>query len=1222
MSGDWQGLLWAQCWQLAVVIGIVGCVARWSVARWPHAAHVLWLLVLVKCLTLPVWSSPSGVFSRWAWLRTPVWVTTSVGDLGSEREPAPQGSVASVASDSDDAASSESQFGDAASVETATGVGKLGDAEATAWASEASRRDGISGAATRVRGMTIGAAELARPSGASVEEDEAAGAHWSGAMSLAGWRGRWLAGSLGGIWLAGSLAWFGAAMWRWRAFWRRFSQVDWELSARLQPRVTDLAARLGVKRPVRVVVAQAPLGPAVIGIWRPTLVLPSVLMAGWERDGDPDLKKLEPILAHELLHVRRGDLWVGALQTLAQGVWWFHPLVWFAMRRATQTAERCCDEEVVAELGCRPSEYARSLLRVLELKRRLTPIPVFPGVRPVEVTAQRLEAVMRLGQGGRRMARRKASRWTWVLFGLGALAVLPGAGYLTADSPPAASGAAASEASLTKPVGDKPALSASDKPAQVAAEAPAATASEQVDSKLPSEGTRRGGGGLTEAIERLEQAAERGREDRSSGNPTGRLDRRPTDSTPMRVYNLADLLATRRIAHEMSQLAAARDIDDRIGELFVREAEDLRPRWDWDLANDALVLRGTIEQHETLAKALAIWRNVGQPSMVCSVHMYEGTASAFETLPLSWSPYVQERLDAASREAEQTERMVDNPAGRATTGRSGNAVTVSREVLVKVTQFSPDVWSDVETHLRKHRGVKQHYNPSVALAPRTRGQIQMGQIRFLEGVARNADGRLVSRPTETYEGLILGIRPIPHRAGAWNLQLDAKIDQILRVERHAIAGDASDAPAQRDAGDPQPQDRQLVIEVPETMTTRIELEMLATSARPLLAARVPVPTAKQPTREMLVVVRLDDDRTKAPRGVVATENRAVANRTAAAVSPNPAPARIVGRGVNSDAGVTGAVQLAPDAGQLVKAYFVADLVVPLPRVLQADLSQDGGLLKDAPPTASKPSDSDEFRSLIRLIQSTVQPESWADAGGAGRIEANVPTMSLVVRQSAQAHAEITKLLDDLRKMQDVQVVLEVSLLRAPREALASLELGWNDDDQKATQTKKTVWPATSLRKVRELCERDRRATLIQMPKVTAFNGQQVELRVDGEPENAATDLLALDLLPLVSRDHQAVRLSLAFAAVAGAKEMLVANHLGDLREGQALFIRPSRIRQRREQGVPILKDIPYTDRLFRNAGAPQGDLESLLIVYPRTLVLEEEVGDSSRESKSEGAERK
>src|SRR5271169_5561970 len=58
-------LAWTQFWQVTAVAAGVGLITRLCCRERPHLAHVLWLVVLVKCLTPPLWSSPTSVFS-WA----------------------------------------------------------------------------------------------------------------------------------------------------------------------------------------------------------------------------------------------------------------------------------------------------------------------------------------------------------------------------------------------------------------------------------------------------------------------------------------------------------------------------------------------------------------------------------------------------------------------------------------------------------------------------------------------------------------------------------------------------------------------------------------------------------------------------------------------------------------------------------------------------------------------------------------------------------------------------------------------------------------------------------------------------------------------------------------------------------------------------------------------------------------------------------------------------
>ncbi len=75
-------IVWSQFWQVSLLIVLVGGIAHTVCRRRPHMAHLLWILVLVKCLTPPVWSSRLGVFS-WAQAES-VAATTAVDRFDEE----------------------------------------------------------------------------------------------------------------------------------------------------------------------------------------------------------------------------------------------------------------------------------------------------------------------------------------------------------------------------------------------------------------------------------------------------------------------------------------------------------------------------------------------------------------------------------------------------------------------------------------------------------------------------------------------------------------------------------------------------------------------------------------------------------------------------------------------------------------------------------------------------------------------------------------------------------------------------------------------------------------------------------------------------------------------------------------------------------------------------------------------------------------------------------
>ncbi len=70
----------------------------------------------------------------------------------------------------------------------------------------------------------------------------------------------------------------------------------------------------------------------------------------------------------------------------------------------------------------------------------------------------------------------------------------------------------------------------------------------------------------------------------------------------------------------------------------------------------------------------------------------------------------------------------------------------------------------------------------------------------------------------------------------------------------------------------------------------------------------------------------------------------------------------------------------------------------------------------------------DFDSLIELITSTISPDSWDDVGGTGSIAPFETNLSLVISQTQEVHEEIVELLDQLRRLQDLQVTIEVRFI--------------------------------------------------------------------------------------------------------------------------------------------------------------------------------------------------
>jgi general secretion pathway protein D len=70
----------------------------------------------------------------------------------------------------------------------------------------------------------------------------------------------------------------------------------------------------------------------------------------------------------------------------------------------------------------------------------------------------------------------------------------------------------------------------------------------------------------------------------------------------------------------------------------------------------------------------------------------------------------------------------------------------------------------------------------------------------------------------------------------------------------------------------------------------------------------------------------------------------------------------------------------------------------------------------------------DFDSLIDLITSTIEQESWTDKGGQGSISPFNTNLSLVISQTQEVHEKISDLLQQLRRLQDLQVTIEVRFI--------------------------------------------------------------------------------------------------------------------------------------------------------------------------------------------------
>ena len=145
-----------------------------------------------------------------------------------------------------------------------------------------------------------------------------------------------------------------------------------------------IRSQIGLKRTPALLVTPEPISPCFAGTWNPRIILPESIITA------PLTASLRHVLAHELAHLVRGDLWTNWLLLAVRILHWFNPVAWWTIRQMQAEREAACDEMALAALGdgVRPA-YAATLV---ELAANLAPSAIAPGMIGLFSSTGRLRA--------------------------------------------------------------------------------------------------------------------------------------------------------------------------------------------------------------------------------------------------------------------------------------------------------------------------------------------------------------------------------------------------------------------------------------------------------------------------------------------------------------------------------------------------------------------------------------------------------------------------------------------------------------------------------------------------------------------------------------------------------------------------------------------------------------------------------------------------------------
>lgn len=147
---------------------------------------------------------------------------------------------------------------------------------------------------------------------------------------------------------------------------------------------------LNITKDIKVEVVNGLSSPALIGLFRATIILPKQ---------DFSNKELSLIFRHELIHFKRKDNITKLLMILGTAIYWFNPLIYLFRKFFNEQCELSCDEKVIHDSKTEDiKEYAMLLVKSARYKNTLKLSIMSSQLtnKKVNITKRRVENMLNL----------------------------------------------------------------------------------------------------------------------------------------------------------------------------------------------------------------------------------------------------------------------------------------------------------------------------------------------------------------------------------------------------------------------------------------------------------------------------------------------------------------------------------------------------------------------------------------------------------------------------------------------------------------------------------------------------------------------------------------------------------------------------------------------------------------------------------------------------------
>lgn len=161
------------------------------------------------------------------------------------------------------------------------------------------------------------------------------------------------------IWIFGVLLFFTLKIADYGSFFRYVRANNEEITDEtILAYLDDIMMDLNIRKNIEIYQNKLMLSPMIAGFRKPFIVLPKDLPDEWE---------LRYILAHELMHYKKKDIWYKWMFQVTSCIHWFNPFLLLVNKEINKSCELACDEAVIKHYSIHErKEYGNMLLNLAD----------------------------------------------------------------------------------------------------------------------------------------------------------------------------------------------------------------------------------------------------------------------------------------------------------------------------------------------------------------------------------------------------------------------------------------------------------------------------------------------------------------------------------------------------------------------------------------------------------------------------------------------------------------------------------------------------------------------------------------------------------------------------------------------------------------------------------------------------------------------------------------